>query len=98
MTSLLWHHLYLELSRSMQYLLTSFFHDSPSIKQHCKLRGEQTSSTKEICLNFKYQCFIFQRIVKIHLSIYPWSDHMRQWTAATLCRAILRGGGRGGQL
>ena len=70
-----------------------FFYNSPSVKQHCEFNKKSEEIQQANTPMFKRQTliFIFQRIVQIHVNIYPIthrSDCMRESTAAIVASVI----------
>ena len=91
MTSLLWRHLYLEHSQSVQYFSQQFFLQLTSVEQHCELN--QKCEQVQQANMFKHQTlmFHFSMASAIHLNIFPMtrrSDCMRDSTAVIVASVV----------
>jgi len=92
MTSLLWHHLYLERSQSVQYFAQQFSFATRKCWTASNEKSEQVQQANVFKLQtLMFHFFIFQRIVQIHVNIYLITrrfDCMRESTAAIVALVV----------
>ena len=92
MTSLLWHHLYLERSQSVQYFAQQFSFATRKCWTASNEKSEQVQQANVFKLQtLMFHFFIFQRIVQIHVNIYLVTrrfDRMRKLTAAIVASIV----------
>ena len=76
MTSLSWHHMYIECSQLVQYFAHSFIPRQVLTPLRVTSSRKMNAFSNETCLNVKHQRFIFQHIVQIYLNTY-WHTPVR---------------------
>jgi len=88
MTSLLWHHVYIERSQFVQYVAHSF--TTWKVLNVIAGTRKMNASSNEACLNVEHQPFIFQHIVKIYLNTY-WYTPVRPYERREYATAAIAG-------